>query len=94
MRIVCGNVDSIKCDICTVFVNGLRTLVGRQASEKDIVNFSIEVCEFFKIEDHRVCQGIVRMFKDNRIHTIDDIHIASLYNTTTNITYIFSLLSK
>ena len=63
MRIVCGNVDSIKCDICTVFVNGLRTLVGRQASEKDIVNFSIEVCEFFKIEDHRVCQGIVRMFK-------------------------------
>jgi hypothetical protein len=38
-------------------------LVGRQAPEKDIVNFSIEVCEFFKIEDHRVCQGIVRMFK-------------------------------
>ena len=73
MRIVCGNVDSIKCDICTVFVNGLRTLVGRQASEKDIVNFSIEVCEFFKIEDHRVCQGIVRMFKDEFIGVMEKL---------------------
>lgn len=67
MRVVCGNVDSIKCDICTVFVDGLRTLVGRQAPEKDIIDFSIEVCELFKIEDHRVCQGIVHMFKVGKL---------------------------
>ena len=63
VKIVCGNIESIPCDICTVFVHGLRALVNRQASEEEIIKFAEEVCKTFKIEDNRVCQGVVQMFK-------------------------------
>lgn len=63
IKYVCGNIESISCDICRVFVTGLRLLISRQASEEEIISFSIEVCEKFKIEDEKVCKGVVYMFK-------------------------------
>lgn len=63
IKLVCGNIESISCDICRVFVAGLRLLVSRQAPEEDIIAFSIEVCQKFNIEDDKVCKGVVYMFK-------------------------------
>lgn len=73
IKIVCGNLENIPCDVCKLFVVGLRELVGRQAPEADIVKFAIELCDTFHIEDERVCQGIVRMFKDEFVGVIEKL---------------------
>lgn len=79
IKIVCGNLENIPCDVCKLFVVGLRELVGRQAPEADIVKFAIELCDTFHIEDERVCQGIVRMFKVS-LSTSNKISYAILYH--------------
>lgn len=73
IKLVCGNLENIPCDVCKLFVVGLRALVGRQAPEADIVKFAIEICKTFHIEDERVCQGIVRMFKDEFVGVIEKL---------------------
>lgn len=73
IKLVCGNIESISCDICRVFVAGLRLLVSRQAPEEDIIAFSIEVCQKFNIEDDKVCKGVVYMFKDEFIGVMEKL---------------------
>ncbi|XP_062576027.1 sphingomyelin phosphodiesterase-like [Saccostrea cucullata] len=66
----CGiltDLSFIGCEVCTLVVDGLKDLVEKQSSQEDIVEFMTFVCKKFKIEDDRVCEAIVKEYKDEFI---------------------------
>lgn len=64
----CGtliSISKIDCEICVLFVKGLRTLVQKGSTQDDVVEFTTKACIDLKIEDARICPAIVQEFKVN-----------------------------
>jgi len=61
----CGSINyrAIECDICKLFVSGLKNLVKKGSTQEDIVLFATKICSLFAIEDQRVCARITVEFK-------------------------------
>lgn len=55
--------SAIDCDICILFVNGLRALVDQGSTQEDVAVFATKVCKDLKIEDDRVCDAITQEYK-------------------------------
>ena len=55
--------SAIDCDICILFVEGLKALVEQGSTQQDVVDFTTAACKELKIEDARVCTDITREFK-------------------------------
>lgn len=55
--------SAIDCDICILFVHGLKFLAEKNSTQEDVADFSKRVCTDLKIEDARVCAAITQEFK-------------------------------
>ena len=55
--------SAIDCDICILFVNGLRVLVDQGSTQESVALFAARVCKDLKIEDDRVCDAITQEYK-------------------------------
>ena len=55
--------SAIDCDICILFVNGLRALVEQGSTQEDVAVFATRVCKDLRIEDDRVCDAITQEYK-------------------------------
>lgn len=66
----CGtlaDLSFIGCEVCKFAVEGLKDLVEKQSTEEDIVKFMTLICKKFDIEDDRVCDDIIKEYKDEFI---------------------------
>ena len=66
--------SAIDCDICILFVNGLRALVDQGSTQEDVAVFATKVCKDLKIEDDRVCDAITQEYK---VHVVLCFHFVS-----------------
>nr|XP_034338737.1 sphingomyelin phosphodiesterase [Crassostrea gigas] len=57
----------IGCEVCKLAVEGLKDLVEKQSTEEDIVIFMTLICKKFDIEDDKVCDDIIKEYKDEFI---------------------------
>ena len=55
--------SAIDCDICVLFVEGLKALAEQGSTQQDVVDFTTAACRELKIEDDRVCAAVTREFK-------------------------------
>ena len=55
--------SAIDCDVCILFVHGLKILAEKGSTQEDVADFSKHVCIDLKIEDERVCAAITQEFK-------------------------------
>ena len=65
-KLECGTYvkySAIDCDICVLFVEGLKALAEQGSTQQDVVDFTTAACRELKIEDDRVCAAITREFK-------------------------------
>ncbi|XP_005101263.2 sphingomyelin phosphodiesterase [Aplysia californica] len=52
----------VDCELCKLGLTLVQTLVGRNASEEEVVSLATGVCKNLHIETDRVCQGLMREF--------------------------------
>lgn len=57
--------STVDCDVCKVGVSLIQTLLKLGESQDEIAKAITDLCEFLKIEDARVCKGIIPEFKVN-----------------------------
>lgn len=62
LEVDCGTIVGVSCELCRVFFFGLKELVARGTTQDEILDFAVNVCVRFKIEDPRVCKAICREF--------------------------------
>lgn len=62
-----ADLSFIGCEVCKFAVEGLKDLVEKQSTEEDIVKFMTLICKKFDIEDDRVCDDIIKEYKDEFI---------------------------
>lgn len=55
--------SSVDCDICILFVSGLKALVEKGSTQDDVAKFATKACKDLKIEDDRVCTAITQEYK-------------------------------
>ena len=61
----------VSCSLCKMIVGFLKYYIDQGSTENEIVKALTKVCIFLKIEDQRVCYGVVREFKEEVLTVFD-----------------------
>lgn len=67
-----GNIGKeVSCSLCKMLTGVLHYFIDNTFTEKEIVKAVTKICIDLKIEDHRVCYGVVREFKEEVLTVFD-----------------------
>jgi len=61
----------VSCSLCKMIVGFLKYYIDQGSTENEIVKALTKVCIYLKIEDQRVCYGVVREFKEEVLTVFD-----------------------
>ena len=70
-----GKQTGIVCDGCKTVVAFAHTVFAFEKNEEAVVALITKACEKLKIQDTRICKGIVKMFQAEVLTVVDDVFI-------------------
>ncbi|CAI5455291.1 unnamed protein product [Caenorhabditis angaria] len=61
----------MSCFACTFGVDGVQALIAQNATDEEVAEFLVHMCDLFNVEQPHVCKNIIYAFKDEVVFVLE-----------------------